>query len=153
MQTQSEPSYVIPFESQRNNQLFEWDPSYSVSVQLLDRHHQHLFGLVNGLHFAMLNQQGTAVLAATLEELVTYTRMHFVAEEVLMEAFSFPGYLQHRMEHERLTRTVTEFQSQFLSGQERLSVQLMEFLKSWLADHILGTDKKYSEFFAQRGAR
>jgi hemerythrin-like metal-binding protein len=108
---------------------------------------------VNELHDAMRQQQGQAVLAPILDELICYTRIHFTSEEVLMEAFGYPESLLHRIEHDRLTRTVLEFQQQFAGGEVHLSVQLMEFLKSWLVKHILGIDQKYVEFFAARGAQ
>jgi hemerythrin len=132
--------------------LFTWQPEYSVKIGVIDEHHKRLLALVNELHDAMRQQKGRAVLAATLNELICYTQAHFSAEEVLMEAFGYPESLQHRIEHDRLTRTVLEFQQQFMRGQVHISAQLMEFLKSWLVQHILGSDQKYVEFFAERGA-
>jgi hemerythrin len=73
-----------------------------------------------------------SVLAETLEELIQYTRMHFTAEENLLESSRYPDLSIHRLEHDRFVRTVEEFQKHFQSGQQFLSVQLMDFLKEWL---------------------
>lgn len=136
-----------------HEQLFEWQPNYSVKIGIIDKHHQRMFELVNELHHAMCLQKGRDLLTATLDELIDYTRVHFASEEVLMEAFAYPETLLHTIEHDRLTRTVLEFQEQFASGQVCLTVHLMEFLKVWIASHILGSDQKYVDFFAERGAK
>ena len=133
--------------------LFQWQAEYSVKIGILDQHHKRLFELMNQLHDAMREQSGQAVLAAILDNLLCYTQAHFSAEEVLMEAFGYPETLPHRIEHDRLTRIVLEFQQQFVAGQVRIGIQLMEFLESWLVQHILGSDKKYVDFFAERGAK
>ena len=52
---------------------------------------KRLFALVNELHDAMRQHSGQAALAATLNELICSARVHFGAEEVLMEAFGYPG--------------------------------------------------------------
>jgi hemerythrin len=33
------------------------------------------------------------------------------------------------------------------------SMEVMEFLKNWLNDHILGTDKKYGPHLASKGVK
>lgn len=132
---------------------FEWQPEYSVRIGVIDEHHKRLFALVNELHDAMRQHSGQAALAATLNELICSARVHFGAEEVLMEAFGYPESLPHRIEHDRLTRTMLEFQQQFAAGQVSIGVQLTEFLENWLVKHVLGSDKRYVNFFAERGAR
>jgi hemerythrin len=32
-----------------------------------------------------------------------------------------------------------------------MSLEVIEFLKSWVTDHIKGEDTQYTEFFNQRG--
>jgi hemerythrin len=38
--------------------ILEWTPEYTVRVPEIDREHQVLFGVVNGLYEAMLNGKG-----------------------------------------------------------------------------------------------
>ena len=88
--------------------------------------------------------QGEDVLHRVFHELVSYTQTHFAAEERFMLSHRFGGFLSHKAEHERLTKQVVDFQREFRAGKIALSISLMDFLKSWLAEHIMGTDKKYS---------
>ena len=52
--------------------------------------------------------------------------------------------ISHRAEHEKLTKQVVDFQRDFRAGKIALSISLMNFLKTWLTEHIMGADKKYS---------
>ena len=49
------------------------------------------------------------------------------------------------------TNTRKLFQMAQEAGKSMMSVDLMHFLKDWLMVHILGTDKKYSEYLNGRG--
>ena len=131
--------------------LITWSETYSVKLKELDAQHQKLIALINELFDAMSQGRGKEVIAGTLGGLIEYTRTHFATEERLMSSSGYPGYLKHKGEHEAFTQKVTEFQGQYLSGQVALTVQVMTFLKEWLTNHILGTDKKYVSFFISKG--
>ena len=92
-------------------------------------------------------------LASILSELISRTKLHFTSEEVLMESFRFSGRHQHKIEHDGLIQTILEFQELFVSGQADLSVAMMEFLKVWLTNHIIGMDQGYKKFFLDLGAK
>jgi hemerythrin len=42
-------------------------------------------------------------------------------------------------------------QNDYHGGKAQLSVPLSHFLKTWLADHILGTDKRFGSFLNTKG--
>ncbi len=132
--------------------LYPWKGTYSVKIEILDQHHQHLFSLINELHDFMRTGNSDAILITTLQELLRYTREHFAAEEVLMAAFRYPHLEAHRREHERLTQTVVEFISAFNAGERRFGVELMDFVGDWLTNHVLRSDQRYTEFFSALGA-
>ncbi len=130
-----------------------WRPVYSLNLGIIDRHHRRLFELVSQLHDAMRLRKDRTVLGAILNELINRTQTHFTCEEVLMETFGFPSRLQHKREHDWLIAIVLEFQQRYVGGQVELTVELMEFLNVWLANHILGMDQGYKKFFTDLGAK
>ncbi|MBI5888056.1 MAG: hemerythrin family protein [Deltaproteobacteria bacterium] len=131
--------------------LFEWNDSYSVKVGLFDGHHKKLVGMINELHQAMVSRQANAVIEKILDSLVDYTKYHFTEEERLMKQHGYPGYEQQKKEHADLVSQVADIQDRYKKGSLSVSLETMSFLKNWLSSHILGTDKKYSRFFADRG--
>ncbi len=130
---------------------FAWKETYSVHVAALDRQHQQLFSLIAELNDALAAGKGNAIVATILEQLVDYTVSHFAAEEKLMERYGFPGLEEHRCKHRALTEQVNGLIQDFKAGNVGVSVSLMLFLRSWLKDHILGTDQLYSNYLNDKG--
>lgn len=67
--------------------------------------------------------------------------------------YEYPKASSNALEHNTLTKQVIDFQAQFKEGNARLTVQLMNFLKQWLTDHILGSDKEYAPFLKSKGLK
>ena len=143
--------------------FFEWDDSFSVNVDEIDRHHQHLFRLINRLHEAIehsnrlatlksvLREQETVV--AVIKELIDYASYHFTAEEDYMDRWAYPEHSQHRDEHRQFIDEVQAFRQTFDEKKTRLSLDLAEFAKSWWRSHILVADKKCGAFLNEQGLR
>jgi hemerythrin len=109
--------------------------------------------IINELHQAMIGGHGKDQLGKILSSLVSYTQAHFKTEENLMESHGYPEYTIHKAEHDRLTRTVLDFQSNFQKNEVGLTIEVMDFLKDWLSKHIMGIDKKYTPFLNSKGVR
>jgi hemerythrin len=133
--------------------LMQWNDALSVKVKEIDTQHKNLVGYLNDLHFAMSQGKGKEVLQSLLVRLVAYTQVHFAAEEKYMKQWSYPGYVAHKGEHEAFVKKVAEFQTKFEAGQVALSIEVVTFLKDWVANHIQGTDKKYGPFFNKNGLK
>ncbi|HTY38736.1 MAG TPA: bacteriohemerythrin [Bacteroidota bacterium] len=133
--------------------LMTWNQEYSVGVRLLDQQHKRLFELLNELYEGLRQQRGMEVLGSVLFEMIKYTEIHFATEERLMQQHGFAGLEAHKLEHLVLTKKVREFQAEFQSGKATTPINVLQFLRHWLENHILGTDKKYSSFFGTKGVR
>lgn len=131
--------------------LFNWSDRYSVGVSMFDNQHKRLIELINELHDAMRAGTARDVLGHTLKGLLDYTRMHFAEEERQMAQYNYPGYAAHKAEHEKLVSKVVELIAKHDAGDNTLTIEVMNFLKDWLINHILVTDKKYTRFFNSLG--
>lgn len=131
--------------------LFEWKPEYSVSVSIFDMQHKKLFQLASNLHQAMREGRSRSVLSGLLSELVSYTRTHFRSEEEILDSNGYPELQRHREEHQALLVQVDNFQKEFAAGNAHISIELMDFLSNWIANHILQTDSQYGNYLNTRG--
>ena len=134
-------------------QFMPWQDSWLVGIQAIDVQHKHLVTLVNQLHDAMKKGQGRQATGAVLNSLVEYTKAHFSTEERLLQLNGYPEFLAHKMEHERLTTKVVNYQKSWDAGEIALSVELLSFLSDWLRSHILGVDKKYVPHLQSKGVK
>ena len=132
--------------------LFEWDDNFLVGHTEIDAQHKRLFQLADELHAAMAAGKGKQVLSQTLASLISYTKVHFASEERLMQRYNYAEYPAHKAEHDKLTAQVVDFQNDFNAGRSVLSIDLMQFLKNWLAHHIGKTDQKVATHIKTKAA-
>jgi len=131
--------------------IMKWDESLSVGVRALDHDHQRLVALINKLHEAMSIGKGKEVLGKILAELIKYTQYHFGAEEKFFEQYAYPDARAHIREHADLTKKVIALKGRFDNGTTIISLETMNFLKDWLTNHIMKTDKMYGPFLNSKG--
>ncbi|WP_428559857.1 MAG: bacteriohemerythrin [Solidesulfovibrio sp. DCME] len=131
--------------------ILQWDDSLAVGLREIDSQHQKLVQMICDLHEAMRSGKGKHQVEAILRELEEYAVEHFGYEEKLMEQYKYPGYLNHRKEHDKFVDQVIAFGNDFRANKAALTTEVMNFLKNWLVGHIKGTDKKYGPFFNERG--
>jgi len=132
--------------------LFQWEDKFLVGHADIDAQHKRLFHLAGELHAAMTEGKAKAKVGETLNSLIAYTKMHFANEERLMLAHKYPDYAAHKQKHDQLTAQVVEFQNDFAAGRTVMTIDLMQFLKSWLAEHIGKTDQKVAAFLKKKAA-
>jgi hemerythrin len=126
--------------------LFAWKNEYSIGHGPIDGQHQRLFALASDLHMAIIQGKAKIALVKILADLVNYTKTHFATEERLMQAQGYPEYATHKALHDQLTKRVIAFQKEFEAGHAAVSMDLLQFLKDWLTNHIGATDRKVAEF-------
>ena len=133
--------------------FFVWREEFETGINEVDRQHRRLVELIDELYTAMSQGRGKDVLGKVLSELIKYTKTHFAYEEYLMNIHQYPELMAHKMEHKRLTDRVIDFERNFEQGNTGITVNLMDFLKGWLSNHILKTDQRYAPFLRSKGVR
>ena len=61
-----------------------------------------------------------------------------------MDARRYSGLAGHRESHRLLVGQLEKIRQDLSSGRLGVSLELMSFLKDWLANHILSADMAYS---------
>jgi hemerythrin len=133
--------------------LIEWSDDLSVGIQEIDEQHKVLVGLVNDMHRAIHEHHGSETAKGILDRLGDYTRIHFAVEESLMRIFDYPGYDEHKKQHEELIAQLKGYQAKVANGTVKISFELLHFLKLWLSQHILESDKNYGPHMLALGAK
>jgi len=131
--------------------LMTWSDQLSVNIKQVDSQHMKLVELLNSFHDSMKMGKGKEAMGKTFADLLDYTAYHFSAEEDLLKKHDYPAFPGHKKEHEALTKKVTELNQRFSRGDLAITIDTMTFLKNWLSDHIMGSDKKYATFLNGKG--
>ncbi|MDM8569927.1 bacteriohemerythrin [Thiotrichales bacterium HSG1] len=131
-------------------EFISWQDDLSVGIQEIDEQHKILIKLINRLFDEAIIKRNTSIANEILTELIQYTVIHFAVEESLFRIFNYPNYEKHKLQHEELTKQVMGLKVKIEQGEE-VSTELIVFLRSWLTKHILKEDKKYTNFFTEKG--
>lgn len=130
-----------------------WGNQYSVGIRQMDAEHQRLIGLVNDLNAAMVQGRAREIMSRIFDDLISYTTTHFAHEEGIMRLYSYPDFVQHKAEHDRLIKKVKLLQEDFHAGNAVISLDVMAFLRDWLLGHICGVDTKYTSHLQAAGMK
>jgi hemerythrin len=133
--------------------IFPWSDAYSVGISQIDAQHKGLIRLINDLHSAMGAGKGKQALGTIIDELVRYTESHFNYEEGMLRQRQYSNLGAHQTEHKKLTGQVVELRERFRNSKLTISVEVMQFLKNWLADHIMVHDQAYARELKAAGNR
>jgi hemerythrin len=129
--------------------LFQWNDTFSVGNNEIDRQHKKLFELADRFHSAMAGGKGKQILQQTLTDLIDYTKHHFAAEESLMQKSSYPEYRLHKKEHDALTHKVVQFRDDLAADRAVVTIDVLQFLREWLVQHIGQMDKKVGDYIGR----
>ncbi len=127
----------------------QWSDRFSVGMDVIDDQHKKLVSIVNRLYDAMRDGKGSEILGDVLSELIEYARYHFTTEEAMMKDNAYPDYHSHKSAHSMLVEKVMDLELDLKAGKIALSVQVFQFLKDWLINHIQGEDKKIAPFLTK----
>lgn len=128
------------------DKIFEYDESFSVGIEEMDRQHKKLFDIINNLYVAMKNDAGASEITKVISDLISYAVYHLNEEEDMMETYNYSGTSAHKNIHRKITAEAVEIQKEYnKSHSPVIATKLMLFLKDWLVGHIKTVDFKYAE--------
>ena len=146
---------IIPFIHDRivSRRFVTWKDAYSVGISSIDQDHKKLLGMINQLQTAAHYQTDDDLIEQTLNDLVDYTRYHFAREEDLMRESNYPDFEAHKQQHEQMVQQVTKFIDEYRIDKTRTIDNVTLFLKTWLINHINGSDQAYAPYLKQHNVK
>jgi hemerythrin-like metal-binding protein len=117
----------------------------------MDNHHNILMDTMNELRLAAVRGSGREQVNEAMERLISFTRMHFRSEELLMEKNGFPGLAEHCAEHQHILAQILQSSHNAQHEQRPQMRPLLGFLRETYAEHIEGMDREYGPWLNERG--
>ena len=133
--------------------LDEWKKSsytftkqYLTGIEIIDEEHRELFRIINEVHDVISNDllsDKYDEIARLLEDLRTYTKIHFKDEEQYMESIHYKGLEAQKTAHEIFVSRLDDMDlNEIDANQQDALEEIMAFLTEWLINHILYMDRK-----------
>lgn len=142
------------------NDPFAFTDRFKTGIELVDDEHRTLFEIIketNDLICAEHLHDKYDKIMELLAKLKDYTEFHFHDEEMLMERIGYPGLEAQKHAHaafvERLVDIDLNTLDEIDNDQQSYLLDLINFLISWLTNHILVSDKKIGEYVYNSGVK
>ncbi len=150
----------IPPTSEQTEDQFAFTDKYRTGIELVDDEHKRLFEIIKDtndvIHTELLHDKYDEIMRL-LAELREYTEVHFSDEEAMMERIHYPDIDAQKRAHSAFVGRLVEIDLSELDAmddnQEEYLQDLIQFLLSWLSNHILGMDKKIGAYVTEHGVQ
>lgn len=135
-----------------NIAMIAWNAdTYGVGIREIDDQHRVLVDLINRVDGALQSGAAKQVQRDLLDELIRFTEYHFFTEEHYMRRTGYPDEAPHREGHHHLVDALLQLKDDFTLRNKHDTRSLVDFLSSWLMDHIVHSDKELAAYLRSRG--
>jgi hemerythrin-like metal-binding protein len=112
----------------------------------MDGEHKVQIGLIHALEQSLHQGQGRSDISSILSQLVEYTNIHFMSEQLLMRLHAYPDIGGHEMEHDHLIEQLRKVEEGFAAGDSEMTTSEITMLKHLVIDHIKTHDQTFSRY-------
>lgn len=128
-----------------------WRNAMSVNNDIIDHDHHFLINFINTIELLLKTPDEKEMLVEVFDQMYDYTSKHFRREEVIQRKIEFPKSLHHKNAHVALLASLREIQKELdetnsFEEIEKKSNDVINFLRSWLMDHIIKEDMQLKPY-------
>ena len=134
--------------------IVKWNSSLETGNKVVDDEHKEIFTLVEKMLDACTKGNFTSgkrkeEVEKALDFLTRYTARHFVNEENLMDTSKYPERNTHKVQHEKFLPIIDSLKKKALAenGSLTSAMEINTALVDWLIQHIMGSDKKFADYY------
>ena len=134
------------YESGKRVGRAEFSEEYYIGLELIDNEHRTLFEIIAEAQKLIEDEfipDKYDNIMDIIRKLTEYTRIHFEDEEKYMESIGYEGLEVQKRAHSAFVSRLQEIEKDEIDdNQQEYLTDLMEFLYTWLVQHILKLDKQ-----------
>ncbi|KNF09380.1 putative bacteriohemerythrin [Gottschalkia purinilytica] len=127
--------------------IFKWKEDFETGISEIDTQHKRLFELGSELYNLVkvkTQQDKYDDIVTIIEELKDYAIYHFKYEENYMKEINFKDLKEHRIKHNVFIEKILEYETDDIDyNQTKVLLDMINFIASWISNHILKDDLKY----------
>lgn len=112
----------------------------------IDNEHRIQMGLLSALYDAVNDKKSASEINEILNQLTTYSELHFMSEDLLMRLYAYPDYDDHVNDHEAMTEYLKDIMNTVTAGQDAMALKTVSELRQFLVSHISTRDEALSEY-------
>jgi hemerythrin len=126
-----------------------WDEGIGTGLESIDVEHRLQVSLVNAIEELIQHGKDPVLAASTTAQLMDFTSVHFLSEELMMRMYAYPQHDAHKLEHGRLLEQVSEINRLVASPEPGAALEIVRELREWLTKHIKSMDQAFALWCAK----
>lgn len=136
----------------------QWSNDMLTGVAEIDRQHRILVGTLNEAKAKLTSEAGDPVFEQVTRDLLAYAIYHFNTEEQFMKQYGYAAASleeagSHLAAHRNFSERVVALRDNARDGKPGAREALLDFLTSWLINHIMTTDKRLGQFICAHASK
>ncbi len=124
--------------------MYEMKPEYFTGIEFIDEEHTKLFAIANECYDLLTNQfieDKYDYILKVVNDLKEYAIYHFNHEEEYMNSIGHKKILSQKVSHNDFIEKINSIDFEHIDeNQKDALLQLLDFLTTWLVEHILKQD-------------
>lgn len=132
--------------------FIEFSEKELTGITIIDNQHKEMTVLVNKLYDILISGK-SKIISKLMGQLLNGLKFHFETEENFMKSLRFPGYISHKLEHDRFYNQVLSFSGSSSKGKKSLTIENLESVRRWFFNHLEISDRKCCIFLSENGIK
>ncbi|MBN1038671.1 MULTISPECIES: hemerythrin family protein [unclassified Clostridium] len=125
--------------------MYEMKEEFKTGIEFIDEQHKKLFEIADKAYNLLTNNftlDKYDSVVYIIEELKNYTTFHFKSEEEYMDSINYKRRLSQKIAHGKFIEKLNNIDLKIVDENQDESIkEILEFLNTWLTEHILYCDK------------
>jgi hemerythrin-like metal-binding protein len=131
----------------------QWSDAMLTGVAEMDRQHRILVYTLGEAQVNLTSEMDDPLFEQITRDLLAYAIYHFNTEEQFMQQYGYSSGVpeeakSHLAAHRSFSEQVVELRDKAHAGKPGSREELLVFLKNWLTNHIMTTDKRLGQFIS-----
>jgi len=121
-------------------------PDREGTEQILNGEHEVQLRLLRAVEMLLADPTRAAEHEGALAQLIDYTEVHFLSEQLLMRLYAYPQQAAHERRHAELMEHTRALAAELAADGAAAAVSLAARLRQSVCDHIAGEDAALSRY-------
>ena len=121
-------------------------PSATQDSASIDKEHQVQLGMLDAFCNLVKEDESQSKMQEMLNQLTSYSEVHFMSEQLLMRMYAYPDYDDHVLDHETMIEHLNQIKNRFTSGQRNIALDIANEMRKFLLGHISSRDQAFTDF-------
>lgn len=129
--------------------MYEMKADYFTGIDFIDQEHAKLFSIANECYELLTDQfipDKYDYILEVINGLRDYTKYHFDHEEEYMNSIKYKRILSQKISHQDFIDKLNSYDLEEIDEHQKdILLELVDFLATWLIEHIYKKDKLIAE--------